>query len=430
MTPTMNLRLLLLTLAASMPILSIAQVGTGVVFYTEPALAFVPTTVDSTSVISIELGNELGVAQTVSLDGLDGPFSLVGPSALTIESEASTTLMLTFSPATLGDKTDTLLAQGSVFGEAQIILNGEGIQVLLEWSADTLTFDTTAIGATSYQDLIITNVGNGTAAITDVQIDNEAFSVEFLDPYVAPTPQEPCYTIPANDYGGDFDVPYREFYLTVEGGAFPDELYWNIYDPWGANNYSQYGPVTDYAICLPDNWNLPTNPDDYCCYNYFEFNTQHELYNPVFTDGIVFTIRDEWNNEVWSFDLGDWPDWNYSSSAYVTTGNPPTGPDFTPGLIGEGLSTIARVSMTPANSGTVGGSLNIQNSSAASPIINVVLIGAAVSEVGGELCNIQWNPENSPYTFTSDVTIPTGCALEILGMTEINMNGNSLIVEG
>ena len=154
-----------------------------------------------------------------------------------------------------------------------------------------LTFDTTAIGATSYQDLIITNVGNGTAAITDVIIDNDAFSVEFLDPYVPPTPQAPCYTIPANDYGGDFDVPYREFYLTIEGGAFPDNLYWNIYDAWGAYNYDQWGPVADFPICLPDNWNLPTNPEEFCCYNYFEFYTYHDLFNPVFTDGIVFTIR-------------------------------------------------------------------------------------------------------------------------------------------
>ena len=102
MTPTMNLRLLLLTLAASLPILSIAQVGTGVVFYTEACLAFVPTTVDSTSVISIELGNEVGVAQTVSLLGLDGPFSLLGPSAVTIESEASTTLNVSLLPCHFG----------------------------------------------------------------------------------------------------------------------------------------------------------------------------------------------------------------------------------------------------------------------------------------------------------------------------------------
>ena len=330
MTPTMNLRLLLLTLAASLPILSIAQVGTGVVFYTDPALAFVPTTVDSTSVISIELGNEVGVAQTVSLLGLEGPFSLVGPNAVTIESEASTTLNVSFSPATLGGKSDTLLAQGSVFGEAQIILSGEGIQVLLEWSADTLTFDTTAIGATSTADLIITNVGNGTAAITDVQIDNDAFSVEFLDPYEAPTPQEPCYTIPANDYGGDFDVPYREFYLTVTGGAFPDELYWNIYDPWGAYNYSEYGAVTDFPVCLPDNWELPTDPSEYCCYNYFEFYTEHQLYNPVFTGDMTFTIRDEWDNEVWSFDLGEWPDYEYGNSGTVTTGNRTSRPRLHP----------------------------------------------------------------------------------------------------
>ena len=429
MTLNMNLRLLLLALTASLPLLSLAQVGNGVVFYSEANLAFTPTTVDSTTILTVELGNEVGVAQTVSLSGLDGPFSLLGSSEITIGSEASSTLNLAFAPTSLGNFTDTLHAQGAVFGEADIVLSGEGIQVLLEWSADTLYFDTTAIGATSYQDLIITNVGNGTAAITDVIIDNDAFSVEFLDPYVPPTPQAPCYTIPANDYGGDFDVPYREFYLTIEGGTFPDNLYWNIYDPWGAHNYDQWGPVTDFPICLPDNWNLPTNPEEFCCYNYFEFYTYHDLYNPVFTDGIVFTIRDEWDNEVWTFDLGDWPGYEYGDPVSISS-TPPEGPDFTPGLIGEGLSTIARVSMTPSNSGDVNGSLAIQNSSAASPTIHVSLIGSAVSEVGGEVCNIQWNPENSPYTFSSDVTIPEGCSLEILGLTEINMNGNSLIVDG
>ena len=41
------------------------MVAVSVVFYTDPDLVFVPATVDSTSVISIELGNEVGVAQTV-----------------------------------------------------------------------------------------------------------------------------------------------------------------------------------------------------------------------------------------------------------------------------------------------------------------------------------------------------------------------------
>ena len=429
MTLTMNLRLLLLALTASLPLLSTAQVGNGVVFYSEANLAFTPTTVDSTTILTVELGNEVGVAQTVSLSGLDGPFSLLGPSDITIGSEASSTLNLAFAPTSLGDFTDTLHAQGAVFGEADIVLSGEGIQVLLEWSADTLYFDTTAIGATSFQDLVITNVGNGTAAITDIIIDNDAFSVEFLDPYVPPTPQAPCYTIPANDYGGDFDVPYREFYLTIEGGAFPDNLYWNIYDPWGAYNYSQYGPVTDYPICLPDNWNLPTNPDDYCCYNYFEFNTQHELYNPVFTDGIVFTIRDEWNNEVWSFDLGDWPDWNYSSSAHVTTGNPPAGPDFTPGFIGEGLSTIARVSMTPSNSGSVEGTMTFSNTSTNTSPFTASLTGAGISEISGDLCG-SWTAEDSPYSFTGPVRIPSNCNLTIEPGATIIQDGFNLEILG
>ena len=49
MTLTMNLRLLLLALTASLPLLSIAQVGNGIVFYSEANLAFTPTTVDSTN---------------------------------------------------------------------------------------------------------------------------------------------------------------------------------------------------------------------------------------------------------------------------------------------------------------------------------------------------------------------------------------------
>ena len=430
MTLTMNLRLLLLALTASLPLLSIAQVGNGVVFYSEANLAFTPTTVDSTTILTVELGNEVGVAQTVSLSGLDGPFSLLGPSDITIGSEASSTLSLAFAPTSLGDFTDTLHAQGAVFGEANIVLSGEGIQVLLEWSADTLYFDTTAIGATSYQDLIITNVGNGTAAITDVIIDNDAFSVEFLDPYVPPTPQAPCYTIPANDYGGDFDVPYREFYLTIEGGAFPDNLYWNIYDAWGAYNYDQWGPVADFPICLPDNWNLPTNPEEFCCYNYFEFYTYHDLFNPVFTDGIVFTIRDEWNNEVWSFDFGDWPDWEYSSPAHVTTANPPAGPDFTPGSIGEGLSTIARVSFTPVNAGILETTISLLNNSNSQMGIQLSLMSIAISEVEGEFCNSNWTSDNSPYYLSDDIFIPDSCSFSIYPGTQIIGDNHSIKVFG
>ena len=430
MNLTMNLRLLLLALTGLSSALHLsAQIGTGVILYSDTAAVFTPTTVDSTDTIVLTVGNELGVAQSVDFSGIAAPFTIEGPQSITIQSASTQDILISFNPTELGVSLDTLLATGSVFGDAALPISGEGIQVLLEWSADTLTFDTTAIGATSYQDLIITNVGNGTAAITDVQIDNDAFLVEFLDPYVAPTPQEPCYTIPANDYGGSFDVPYREFYLTVEGGAFPDELYCNIYDPWGAFSYEVYGAVTDYPVCLPDNWELPTDPSDLCCYNYFEFYTEHQLYNPVFTADMSFTLRDEWDNEVWTFDLGAWPDYQYGNQGTVATGNAPVGPDFTPGLIGEGLSTIARVSMTPANSGAVQGAMTLSNSSTNATPLTIDLIGAGVSEISGDFCG-SWTAEDSPYSFTGPVRIPANCSLTIEPGTTVIQEGFNLEVLG
>ena len=76
MTPTMNLRLLLLTLAASLPILSIAQVGTGVVFLTEESFAMPDTEVGSSSTSSIKLVNTVGAAQTITISAPDSPFLL------------------------------------------------------------------------------------------------------------------------------------------------------------------------------------------------------------------------------------------------------------------------------------------------------------------------------------------------------------------
>ena len=98
-------------------------------------------------------------------------------SGITLAAGDTASVVLSFNPTTLGAFTDTLLVQGNIFGDASLIVSGDGIQVQLEWTPDTL-LDTTAIGQTNSQILALSSVGDGAAVISSIDFSNDIFSVD------------------------------------------------------------------------------------------------------------------------------------------------------------------------------------------------------------------------------------------------------------
>ena len=157
-----------------------AQTGTAVVFLNEAEFEFTPTTVDSSLTVDFQLVNTIAATQSVFFGGLGGPFELVDDSPVELNSQDTLTVSVTFTPSEIGTASDTLEVVGSIFGNAALVLSGEGIQVQLDWSGFDVVFETTAIGATSYADLNVTNVGNGTAVLQFDPSQSDVFSLEFV----------------------------------------------------------------------------------------------------------------------------------------------------------------------------------------------------------------------------------------------------------
>ena len=157
------------------------QTGTGVVLLTEESHTFTPTTVDSTSVFNFQLQNTVGVSQTIYFGGLDAPFQLSESMPIELDSMGLADLSIAFTPELVGTFSDTLEVIGSIFGSAEVVVTGDGIQVSFEWSADSLLFETTPIGQTDTQSLSLASVGDGAAVIGNFEFSNDIFSVDSLN---------------------------------------------------------------------------------------------------------------------------------------------------------------------------------------------------------------------------------------------------------
>ena len=169
---------LLLLSAMMLSVLGFGQTGTGVVFETDASYAFAATTVDSTSSFTFEVINDVGAEQTIYFSALDAPFSLVDNSPLVIAANDTASVTLQFQPTELGSFSGSLEAAGSVFGSATLNFSGEGIQVVLEWTPESLAFETTAIGQTNSQIVSVTSSGNGDGVISGIEFSNPVFSVD------------------------------------------------------------------------------------------------------------------------------------------------------------------------------------------------------------------------------------------------------------
>jgi len=155
----------------------LAQTGTGIILQTGPSHTFTPTTVGDETTFDVQLINTVAIEQSVLFSGLDSPFALADDS-LGVEASDTLDLSITFSPTSIGTFSDTLNLVGTIFGEAMLVVSGDGIQVQLTWVSDTLSFATTAIGQTDTVSLSLSSVGNGTAVISDLQFSNPVFTVD------------------------------------------------------------------------------------------------------------------------------------------------------------------------------------------------------------------------------------------------------------
>ena len=153
-----------------------AQTGVGVTTNTSSPYSFTATNVDSTTTQSITLVNTVAAPQTVSLSGLSAPFS-ASQTTLTIPASDSISFDVSFNPTNTGNFSDTLDWNGSIFGNGSLVISGEGVQVVLTTSTDSLELGTISLGTNVTDSFLVSNTGTGTMIISNISSSNPYFSV-------------------------------------------------------------------------------------------------------------------------------------------------------------------------------------------------------------------------------------------------------------
>jgi len=176
-------KLLSLLFAAFISTSFLAQTGAGIVLQTEPFYTFTPTTVGDETTFNFQLINTVAIEQSVLFGGLDAPFALADDAPQIVSAADTLDLSITFSPTSIDAFSDTLNLVGTIFGNAMLVVSGDGIQVVLEWSVENVSFATTPLGQTSIDEsLVFSSVGDGTGILEVTSISTPEFSVEFIDP--------------------------------------------------------------------------------------------------------------------------------------------------------------------------------------------------------------------------------------------------------
>jgi hypothetical protein len=102
----------------------------------------------------------------------------------------------------------------------------------------------------------------------------------------------------------------------------------------------------------------------------------------------------------------------------------------TSGTITSGGSDLIDLTYTPVNSGQIMFNIDIISNDPNNPTTIFTLVGSAVSEKEGDICNESWTPINNPYVFTGNVRVPSDCQLSIEPGTVVDMNGYQMLIEG
>ena len=177
-------------------------------------VSFPPTTVDSTSTISLIVINELALPQEVSLSGLNLPF-VPENLIMSIPSNDTMSLHIDFIPDGIGQYSDTLIISGSVFGTDSLYFTGEGALPIVGLPIDSLDFGVVSISNVHERFIPIINSGNGSLFIgTPSSSDPGFFSYGGLSVAEADTAFLPVFFSAdlANSYSATLTIPTTDPY--------------------------------------------------------------------------------------------------------------------------------------------------------------------------------------------------------------------------
>ena len=153
-----------------------AQTGYVLVANVNSPYTITPTTVDSTTTVSVEFINTLSITNSAIFSGLNAPFS-TSEDTIVIPAYDTATVDIIFNPITLGNFTDTLEFIGTVFGSGQLILNAEGVLVVINTSVDSLNMGTISLGTSITDSISVYNNGTGTMNINNIISSSSDFIV-------------------------------------------------------------------------------------------------------------------------------------------------------------------------------------------------------------------------------------------------------------
>ena len=135
-----------------------------------PLYTFNQTIVDSTTSTTVTVSNSLGADQIVSFENIGEPFN-ISENPIIISANSDQEITFSFTPNSIGFYSDTLDFSGNIFGGGQIIFNGEGIQVDIEVSDESVFLDTVSIGQSNSYDVTIFNYGTGELVIDSIVVN-------------------------------------------------------------------------------------------------------------------------------------------------------------------------------------------------------------------------------------------------------------------
>jgi hypothetical protein len=144
--------------------------GNGVTISMNPLYTFNQTIVDSTTSTIVTVSNSLGADQIVSFENIGEPFN-ISENPIIISANSDQEITFSFTPNSIGFYSDTLDFSGNIFGGGQIIFNGEGIQVDIEVSDESVFLDTVSIGQSNSYDVTIFNYGTGELVIDSIVVN-------------------------------------------------------------------------------------------------------------------------------------------------------------------------------------------------------------------------------------------------------------------
>ena len=121
--------------------------------------------VGTTSSTTLQVTSQ--IAQTVTLTGQSAPFT-IAPESIVLGANESTNVTISFSPSATGNFSQTIDVAGNVFGSLSFDLTGEGTQVDIGLSTESLTFENCAVGDSVTQTVSISNTGVGNLTVSDI----------------------------------------------------------------------------------------------------------------------------------------------------------------------------------------------------------------------------------------------------------------------